>query len=69
MNINPDYIITAIDHAARTHYRDDETDRSDRLAYQVGLLQGKVRELCRLLDNANDEIKQLQIDLIAKDSQ
>ena len=69
MNINSEHIITSIDHHARIHYRDGETDRADRLAYQVGLLQGKIRELCHILENAQDEIKQLQMELIAKDSQ
>ena len=68
MQVNADYIINAIDHSARTHYRDGEADRADRLAYQVGALQGKIRELCRIYENAQDEIKQLQLELIAKDS-
>lgn len=68
MQINAENIIIAIDHVSRTHYREGETDRSDRLAYQVGLLQSKIRELCRIYQNAQDEIKQLQEELIAKDS-
>lgn len=67
MQINAEYIINAIDHSARTHYQDGET--VDRLSYQVGMLQGKIRELCQIYENAQDEIKQLQLELIAKDSQ
>lgn len=69
MNINSEHIITSINQIAHTHYRDGEADRADRLAYQVGLLQGKIRELCRIYDDAKDEIKQLQMELIAKDSE
>lgn len=69
MQINAEHIINSIDHIARTHYREGDADRADRLAYQVGLLQGKVRELCQVYQNAQDEIKQLQIELIAKDSE
>ena len=69
MQINSEHIINSINQIAHQHYRNDESDRADRLAYQVGLLQGKVRELCRIYENAQDEIKQLQLELIAKDSQ
>ena len=69
MQINADNIINAIEHSAHTLYREGEADRTDRLAYQVGALQSKIRELCRICENAQDEIKQLQLELIAKDSQ
>jgi hypothetical protein len=62
MNVNPDLIINAIDHAARTHYRDGESDRADRLAYEVGALRGRIRELCRLMQNMHEEIEQLKLD-------
>ena len=67
MNINADTIINAIDHSARTLYRDGEADRTDRLAYEVGALRGKVRELCALLHNAHEEIYTLQAEMIGKD--
>jgi len=60
MNVNPDHIINSIDHAARTHYRDGE--QVDRLAYEVGMLRGKIRELCRLMQDMNQEIEQLKLD-------
>lgn len=60
MNVNPDHIINSIDYAARTHYRDGE--QVDRLAYEVGMLRGKVRELCRLMQDMNQEIEQLKLD-------
>ena len=63
MNINAETIINAIDHAARTHYREGEADRSDRLAYEVGALRSKVREVCRLLQLANEEIEILKMEL------
>lgn len=62
MNVNPDHIINSIDHAARTHYRNGEADQVDRLAYEVGMLRGKVRELCRLMQDMNQEIEQLKLD-------
>lgn len=67
MNINADTIINAIDHSARTLYREGDADRTDRLAYEVGALRGKVRELCALLHNASELITDLENELIGKD--
>lgn len=64
MNINADLIIEAIEQSSRTLYREGESDRSDRLAFEVGALRSKIRELCILLINANDEIHTLQIELV-----
>lgn len=60
--INADHIIKTIDDIARTHYREGEADTSDRLAYQVGLLQGKIRELATLMNNALEEIDEILAD-------
>ena len=57
--INPEHIIKTIDDMARTHYRQGEADRTDRLAYQVGLLNGKIRELAQLLNSALQEIDEI----------
>lgn len=67
MNFNADTIINAIDHNARTLYREGLPDQTDRLAYEVGALRGKVRELCALLHNAHEEIYTLQTELIGQD--
>jgi hypothetical protein len=62
--MDSEYIINSIDQIAKQHYRDGEADRSDRLAYQVGLLQSKIREICHAYGNAMNEIKQIQIELM-----
>ena len=62
MKIDPQYIIKSCDNYAKQHFRDD--DDIGRLSYQVGMLQAKIIELCTYLDNAQDEIKQLQLDII-----
>jgi hypothetical protein len=48
--------------------KDWNAEEQFQKAYYIGLLEGKMKELFILLDNANDEIKQLQYDLIAKNS-
>jgi hypothetical protein len=62
--MDSEYIIHTCHQIAEQHYREGEADRADRLAYQVGLLQGKIREICHVYANAMDEIKQLQIELM-----
>lgn len=42
--MNPEYIIHTIAQTSAIHYRDG--DRADRLAYQVGMLEAKIREIC-----------------------
>jgi hypothetical protein len=63
MKIDPDAIIKACETYAHQHYRDG-LQPIDRMAYQCGLLHGKIRELCNLLDAAEDEIKSLQLDIM-----
>ena len=63
MKIDPQYIIKSCDNYAHQHFREG-SDAADRLAYQVGLLQGKIIELCYYIENADEEIKQLQMDII-----
>ncbi|NBS71377.1 hypothetical protein EBT31_21070 [bacterium] len=58
--INAEHIIKTIDDMARTHYRDGET--ADRLAYQVGLLQGKIRELANLMNSSIQELDEILAD-------
>ena len=42
--MNPEYLINSIKQVSEINYRDGEA--SDRLAYRVGLLESKIRELC-----------------------
>ncbi len=58
MQIDPDYIINSLDEISRTHYRDG--DPADRLAWQVGALSSKIRELCAQLYIAVNELEQLK---------
>jgi hypothetical protein len=60
MNYSATYIIEATEQIARQFYREPGTDDQFRLAYQVGMLNGKIRELCQLLNNSNDRIKELE---------
>jgi len=43
MQINPEHIINSIEKTAGIHYAD--ADAADRLAWQVGALTAKIREL------------------------
>ena len=43
-------------------------DQLERLLYRIQLLEGHIRVLSTHIDNARDEIKTLQTELIAKDS-
>ena len=59
--MNADQLIDSADNLARKMY--ENADPADRLAYQVGLLQGRIRELCYILNNTTDELRQLQREL------
>lgn len=39
----------------------------DRLAFEVGMLHSKLREMSYLLENAQERIKELEIELAYKD--
>jgi peptidoglycan hydrolase CwlO-like protein len=62
MKIDPQYIINSCQNYALQHYRDGND--ADRLSYQIGMLNAKIIELCNYIENAQDEIKQLQMDII-----
>lgn len=59
MQIDPDYIINSIDKSAHTHFREG-SNSADRLAWQVGALSAKIRELSALLQYTVDQLEQLQ---------
>ncbi len=40
---------------------------SDRLAFECGMLSSKLREMAYLLENAQERIKELEIELAYKD--
>lgn len=52
--IDAEHIIQTVDEIARQHYRDGES--ADRLAYQVGMLESKIRELARRINVALQQI-------------
>lgn len=62
--VNADYIINKIAQDSSLLFKDGEP--RDRLSYQVGMLQGKIRELCYIVNLHEElisEIKQ-QLDSI-----
>lgn len=59
--MNADYIITQVAQQAATIY--ENQDPRDRLAFQVGMLQGKIRSLCYLLNVTAEQLKQIQLEL------
>jgi hypothetical protein len=58
MQINPEHIINSIEKTAGIHYRD--ADAADRLAWQVGALTAKIRELSALLQYTVDQLEELR---------
>ncbi len=58
MHIDPEQIINSIDKSSHIHYRDG--DAADRLAWQVGALAAKIRELSALLQYTVDQLEQLK---------
>jgi len=62
--MNADQIIDALASIAEKNYREGDADRADRLAYHVGLLQSKIREICFEYESMRDQVKQLQIELM-----
>ena len=60
--VNAQEIIDATDSIARNLYREG-SHAEDRLAYQVGALSAKVRELVRIVNEQDDLIEDLMNDL------
>jgi len=58
MQINPEHIINSIEKTAGIHYRD--ANAADRLAWQVGALTAKIRELSALLQYTVDQLEELK---------
>lgn len=66
--MNADYLINSAKQTSETLYREHDADQLERLLYRIQLLEGHIRVLVNHIDNARDEIKTLQTELIAKDS-
>jgi hypothetical protein len=58
--MNADYIINEVAQNAARIYEGQEP--RDRLAYQVGMLQGKIRSLCHLVNITSEQLKQIQLE-------
>jgi hypothetical protein len=65
--MNADQIIETICSVAERQYAGEPAQ--DRLAYHVGLLESRLREYIYQLESIQDELKQCQLDLIAKESE
>jgi len=66
--MNADYIINSVKQTSETLYREPQIDLAERLLYRIQMLEGHIRVLVNHIDNARDEIKTLQTELISKDS-
>jgi len=65
--MNADQIIESMRDVAEKQYAGEPAQ--NRLAYHVGLLESRLREYIYQLENIQDELKQCQLDLIAKESE
>lgn len=66
--MDADYIINSVKQTSETLYRNGNADQVERLLYRIQMLESHIRVLVNHIDNAKDEIKSLQLDLISKDS-
>lgn len=66
--MDADYIINSVKQTSETLFREGEIDLVERLSYRIQMLEGHIHVLSNHIDNARDEIKTLQLDLISKDS-
>ena len=66
--MDADYIINSVKQTSETLYREGDTDQVAKLLYRIQMLEGHIRVFVNHIDNARDEIKTLQTELIAKES-
>jgi len=66
--MDANYIINSVKQTSETLYREHDADQLERLLYRIQMLEGHIRMLVNHIDNARDQIKTLQTELIAKDS-
>ena len=64
--LDADFILDSIKKVSEAHYSKD--DEQFRKSFYIGMLESKLKEFVYMLKNAEDEIKHLQTELIAKDS-
>lgn len=62
MHIDTDYILKSINDTSHVLYR-TPAEQADRLAWEVGALSSKIREMAALLQFKVDQIEQLQKEL------
>jgi len=60
-----DQILAGVTDVANRAYKDAAP--ADRLAFECGMLSSKLRKMAYLLENAQDRIKELEIELAYKD--
>ena len=66
--MNANYLINSVKQTSETLYRNGDADQVERLLYRIQMLESHIHVLSNHIDNARDEIKTLQTELIAKDS-
>lgn len=66
--MNAEFIINSVKQTSETLFRDGEIDIVERLSYRIQMLEAHIRVLQGHLDNAREEIKTLQTELIYKES-
>ena len=66
--MNANYLINSVKQTSETLYRNGDADQVERLLYRIQMLESHIHVLSNHIDNARDEIKTLQTELIAKES-
>ena len=66
--MDANYIINSVKQTSETLYREPQIDLAERLLYRIQMLEGHIRVLVNHIENSREEIKNLQTELIAKDS-
>lgn len=61
--MNAELLIANADELTEKMYMD--AAREDRLAFKIGLLQSRLREVCYMYNNVAEELRQIQKDLEA----
>lgn len=61
--MNAELLIANADELTEKMYMD--AAREDRLAFKIGLLQSRLREVCYMYNNVAEELRQIQRDLEA----
>ena len=64
--MNANYLINSVKQTSETLYRNGDADQVERLLYRIQMLESHIHVLSNHIDNAKDEIKSLQLDLISK---